>query len=209
MKKARIRKQKQRQKEKNLISKETEEYLVKETDAIPQIKSKQQKSWQKENGYKLRKAHNKAQSKLIDELKVKIRELEAEKKKSENDLAVEKIKTMNYEETLANLRSQLENCENDMKDKDVWAGEVYSNLSSEGKHEYRKAFTLSVPKLKRGTISRLRKQTGINFSNLVEKKTEDMSEIKTKIVDFAKQNTMEVPDKRKAEKGIRYRNASL
>ena len=36
-----------------------------------------------------------------------------------------------------------------------------------------------------------------------------MSDIKKNIVDFARQNTMEVPDKKKAEKGICYRNANL
>ena len=70
---------------------------------------------------------------------------------------------MKYEAKIADLESKLKKNENDMKDNDVWAGEVYSKLSSEGKHEHRKAFTLSVPKLKRGTISRLRKQTGIIF----------------------------------------------
>ena len=70
---------------------------------------------------------------------------------------------MKYEAKIADLESKLKKNENDMKDNDVWAGEVYSKLSSEGKHEHRKAFKLSVPKLKRGTISRLRKQTGIFF----------------------------------------------
>ena len=85
---------------------------------------------------------------------------------------------MNYEANVTNLKSKLEKNENDMKDNDIQAGEVYRNMSSVGKHEQRSAFTLSVPKLKRGTISRLMKQTGIYFSNLIENKTEDMSNIK-------------------------------
>lgn len=207
--KARFRKLKQRKTEKNQGSKETEGNMVDKKAENSPKKSQQNKSRQQEQGYKQRKAHNKAQAKVIDELNAQIKVGETVKKKIEMDLATEKVKTMKLEETVKDLKSKLEKNVNDIHDNDVWAGQVYRNMSAKGKQEFRSAFTLSAPKLKNGTISRLRKQTGINFSNLVENKTEDMSEIKKKIVEFARENTMEVPDKRKAEKGVRYRNASL
>ena len=199
---AKTRKQRHRQREQDLENKETKEHTVAEKAKIPQNKSQPQLSRQKENGDKQRKANNRAKNQTLDELNGMIKELKAAKRKSDDDLVEEKIKTVRYEENIKDLQTKIVENESDMKDNYVWAGEVYKNMSSECKREYRSAFTLSVPKLKRGTISRLRKQTGINFSNLIENNTQDMSDIKKKVVEFARENTMEVPDKRKAEKGI-------
>ena len=210
---ARIRKQKERNRKKNLLeNKENEENTLEENADIPPKKScslPAQKSRQKDYGDKQRKTNRKAKNETIDEMKAKIIELEAAKKQSDDDVVKERIKTKEFESKVNDLQNKIEDIEYDIKDDYVWAGEVYRNMSSEGKREYRKAFTIAAPKLKRGTISRLRKQTGMNFSNLTENNVEEMSEIKHKIVEFAKENTIEVPDKRKSEKGIRYRSASL
>jgi hypothetical protein len=48
----------------------------------------------------------------------------------------------------------------------------------------------------RGTISRLRRTTGLNFSNTTTNSTEEESEVKKKIVEFAKENRIDVPDKK-------------
>ena len=54
----------------------------------------------------------------------------------------------------------------------------------------------------------MRKATGINFSNTVTNNEPQKSDLKFKIEAFDKENTIEVPDKRKFIKGIRYRTAS-
>ena len=46
---------------------------------------------------------------------------------------------MKLEENVEDLKSKLEKNVNDIKDNDVWAGQVYKNMSAEGKHEFRSA----------------------------------------------------------------------
>ena len=80
-------------------------------------------------------------------------------------------------------------------------------MSSAGRKDFRNAFTMANPLLKRGTISRLRRTTGINFSITTANTEEEESEVKKKIVDFAKENTIDVPDKKKVFKGRKVQNS--
>ena len=57
----------------------------------------------------------------------------------------------------------------------------------------------------RGINARLRKNTGINFSIPTANTDGEESELKKLIFKFAEENTIEVPDKKKAAKGVRYR----
>ena len=61
-----------------------------------------------------------------------------------------------------------------------------------------------MPDLPRGTISRLRSATGINFSNPVAIEHGEVSELKKAVEKFAFENSNEVPDMRKEKKQIRY-----
>ena len=85
---------------------------------------------------------------------------------------------------------------------------VYTNLNSDGKRQFRDAFIVASPEMERGTINRLRKNIGINFSIPPTNNEQVESETKKKIEQFALENTIDVPDKRKVIKGIRYRMAS-
>ena len=85
---------------------------------------------------------------------------------------------------------------------------VYPNLNADGKRHFRGAFIVASPQMERGTISRLRKTTRINFSIPPTNNEHVESETKKKIEKFALENTIDVPDKRKIIKGIRYRMAS-
>ena len=91
---------------------------------------------------------------------------------------------------------------------DEWLKPVYKNLTSDGKRQLKEAFIVASDEIERGTILRLRKNTGLNFSIAPQNKDQEKSETKTKIEEFAKENTLEVPDKKKVKKETRYRTSS-
>ena len=86
--------------------------------------------------------------------------------------------------------------------------QLKKNMAFDGKRQYKESVTVSAPDLEKGTIRRLRKETGINFSNPPANNDNEKSELKTMIKKFALDNTIEVPDKRKVKQGIRYRKSS-
>ena len=92
---------------------------------------------------------------------------------------------------------------------DDWVKKVYNQMNSDGKRHFREAFYTASPEIERGTITRLRKNTGLNFSNPPSKNEQVKSETKLRIEAFAEQNTIQVPDKKKVSRGIRYRTSSL
>ena len=71
---------------------------------------------------------------------------------------------------------------------------THRNVSCDVKREFCDAFTAAQPSMKKATISRLRKSTKMNFSNLTAMEEDLERKIKKKIVAFATENTIEVPD---------------
>ena len=92
---------------------------------------------------------------------------------------------------------------------DNWVRTVYSKLSSDGKRQFREAFLTAAPEMERGTVSRLRKTAGLNFSIPPANSEQVKSDTKLKIEKFARDNTIDVPDKKKVSRNIRYRTSSL
>ena len=105
----------------------------------------------------------------LAELDIKLRESESELIRCK-----EKVKQLTDEKE----KEEIEN--------DDWVGKVYKNMNSAGKKDFRNAFTVASHSLLRGTIRRLRRTTGLNFSNTTTNNTEEESEVKKKIVEFAK-----------------------
>ena len=158
-------------------------------------------SSQKEKGEQLRRKNRLERNKEIDELKQKLSE-----SNELNDKKDDKIKELEAEnEQIINknkqLEKKLENCDN-------YLPIVYKNMTSNGRREWRDGFMVASSELERGTISRLRKNTGLNFSIPAVNNEQEKSSLKTKIEEFAMENTIEVPDKRKVKQGIRYRCSS-
>ena len=158
-------------------------------------------SRQKELGEKTRRRHRDEKNQEIDSLKEQIEGFknEVEEKDSKiNELNAQIEKMERNDQTLQN---KLEN-------NDLFIKTSYKNLASDGKRQYRESVIVSEPELPKGTLGRLRKETGINFSIPPANKDGEKSEIKTMIEEFAFDNTIEVPDKRKVKQGIRYRTSS-
>ena len=80
---------------------------------------------------------------------------------------------------------------------DDWLKPVYKSLTSDGKRQLREAFIVASDDIERGTVLRLRKNTGLNFSIAPQTKEQEKSETETKNEEFAKENTIQVPDKKK------------
>ena len=71
------------------------------------------------------------------------------------------------------------------------------------------AYQLGLHEHPKGTTWRLLKNTGINLSKKIATTEGEKSELKTKIKQFATENSNESPDMRNEKKGIRYRHKYL
>ncbi len=160
-------------------------------------------------GQKIRKKNNKLNSKKYEDLVAENNDLKVAQDKHDDMLLELDLRIKELEATEEKLENRIRELENEKETNDEWLCEVYKNLTADGKKQFKTAFAVSSHKLKKGTISRLRKTTGINFSNPLAQNIEEPSETKLKIVEFAKNNTIDVPDKKKYVKGMRYRTASL
>jgi hypothetical protein len=160
-------------------------------------------------GQQIRKKNYKLNSQKYEDLVDENNDLKAAQDKHDDILVELDLRIRELEATEEKLENRIRELENEKEKNDEWLCEVYKNLTADGKKQFKTAFAVSSHKFKKGTISRLRKTTGINFSNPLPQNIEEPSEIKLKIVEFAKNNTIDVPDKKKYVKGIRYRTASL
>lgn len=119
-----------------------------------------------------------------------------------------KIKDLEYREEKS--KQKIIELEKQLKENtDEWFLLLYKNLTPNSRKEIRNVMNVIKPQLQRGTLNRIRQNTGINFSILTVSKDDDESELKKKITEFAKRNTIDVPDKKKFIKGVRYRTTSL
>ena len=146
---------------------------------------------------------------IIDDLRRENNELRGEDVKKTEQLAVLEKKLKISEVELEKANNKIEAWETECKNHDDWVSKVYKSMSVDGRAEFKNAFTVAAPSLKRGTISRLRKTTKLNFSDRTTISNEEESDLKRKIAQFALENTIDVPDKKKFLVGARFKTASL
>ena len=162
------------------------------------------KSRQGVAGAKIRKKNITEKKDIITTLENQIDQQKKELEKNDSynfDLQLQvtelETKVKKRDEIVENLKSQLDTC-------DSWLKMTYKKLGPVGKKEFRTAFNLSIPDMPRGTVSRLRVSTGINFSNGLNVERNGTTELKQDVELFAIENSCEVPDMRKEKKKIRY-----
>ena len=161
-------------------------------------------------GLKNRKKNDMKQKRSLQDLIDENDDLKKAQEKHDDILAELDFKIMELEASEERLKQKIEKLEElNNKNNDSWFKLVYKNLNADGKRHVKNAFAVVAPELDTGTISRLRTNTGINFSNPLPDNKETMSELKLKIIEFAENNTIQVPDKKKYAKGIKYRTSSL
>ena len=228
---ARVRKRIQREKQKNAIvegeqtTDENETRGTKRRDRSIEIQTTSLSvlgvqntnsagpSRQRIEGDKQKKKYDKEKIKTIKELIEETEAFKTTQDKHDDELVEmdfklsETVKELNrYKDKVMQLIEERGKAETENDD---WVGKVYKNMTSAGRKDFRNAFTVASYSLKRGTILRLRRTTGLNFSNTTTNSIEEESELKKKIIEFAKDNTIDVPDKKKYLKGARFRTASL
>ena len=99
--------------------------------------------------------------------------------------------------------------ENNLKNNDSWLNNTYNHMTAAGKREFRAAFQLGASENPKGTTLRLKLNTGINLAKKLTMNTNDETELKEKVTQFAYDNSTPVPDMRKAKKDIRYRHSYM
>ena len=209
---ARLRKKAQRERKKS-EDKENETPEVSQADDSLNNSSTAGPSRQRVEGERLRKKNVKERNQTVKDMTDEINELRKLQDRHDDVLAELDIQlrevNIELEKSKERVKFLESEKENDGVDNDDWVKKVYSNMSLEGRKDFRNAFTVAAPSLKRGTISRLRRTTGLNFSINTTKTTEEESNLKKEIVTFAENNTIDVPDKKKYSKGVRFRTSSL
>ena len=158
-------------------------------------------SRQKEKGEQKRRQNRDEKKMEVDTLNKKVEE-------SGKQIEEKNIQIQMLEAEIEKSKKKQESMKEKMEKGDDWVKPVYENLNSDGKRQFREAFYVASSEIERGTITRLRKTTGLNFSIPPTNNEQIKSETKVKIEAFAEENTIEVPDKKKVSKGIRYRMAS-
>lgn len=175
---------------------------------VPEVCSRQ-----RAEGVKVRRDKKLNNAKTIAELKKENVDLKIAADKHDDELAEVDLHVIEVKQQLASTVARLNALEaekeKDYIENDDWVVKVFTNMSTEARKEFRNAFLVAGPSLKRGTISRLRKTTGLNFSSIPTHNVEEESNLKKKIDSFALENTIDVPDKKKYIAGARFRTSSL
>ena len=157
------------------------------------------RSRQKDVGEKRRRETLRDKNSDIDELHSKVRILEVNNEKLEDEnlgLVIENCE----------LKKKVTALEDDKNEKFTWMKILWKNCTPDLKKELKVAMNASKEELPKGVMNGIRVQTGINFSNPLGASlpTRGSNDLKHKIEDFANKNSFEVPDKKMAKKNIRY-----
>ena len=155
-------------------------------------------------GKKLRKKFLKDKNKTIDDITEEKARLQKQVEKNEDEIFSLQLQVSELEQVVQTKNKKIESLESELGKCDEWFGLTYKKLSSVGKKEFKTAVDLAEADFPRGTITRLRKSVGLNFSKPPTTENNNMTDIKVAIVNYAIENSCEVPDMRKEKKGVRY-----
>ena len=92
---------------------------------------------------------------------------------------------------------------------DVWVKYTLQFMTKQGRNEFYSAARAARDSFPVGTNRRLRKTLGFNASKPGGIPTTEQTALKKEVIAFAAENSVEVPDKDKAARGIRYRKHYL
>ena len=123
--------------------------------------------------------------------------MEREKAEEEREKldAVARVKGVEEENDI--LREKLGEC-------DMWVKSTLELMTPAGRSEFRTAARAAQHTFPLGTNRRLRTSIGLNVSKPGAPTTREDTELMREVVKFAMRHSIEVPDTRKASKGIRY-----
>ena len=155
------------------------------------------KSRQQVQGEKQRRKNQENSRATIAELHNTIARLEVEKAEEER----QKLDALSRAKGLEEERDIYEQ---KLEEGDEWVKATLQCMSAAGRAEFRTAARAAAPSFPVGTNRRLRRTIGLNVSMSGIGASNEDSVLRQAVRDFAVQHSMEVPDARKAAKGIRY-----
>ena len=145
-------------------------------------------------GERLRKLnHDKVKSELKAEKKAN-EEMSKMLKSKEVELKEESLGRIKAETKLKLLQNQIEERELQKLKDDTWIKHVYRDLPPEAAKLFKLAVVNNRHNFEPGTVTRLRKASGINFSQVPAPKTFQQTERAAAIKQFAILNSSEIPD---------------
>ena len=154
-------------------------------------------SRQSKQGLKIRKHNNHEKSALIDELKTAL-------DKSEDESFDKDMKIAELTKQVRETKTENNELKEALKNSDDWLKSTYKFMSPTGRKELRTAAYLAKDEFPRGSLIRIRNNTGLNFSKPPNVQSTEASELEKAIKLFAIENSCEVPDMKAAKKGKRY-----
>ena len=164
-------------------------------------------------GEKVRRAEKVRKSKSMAETVKENEDLKKAADKHDDELAEMDFQLNEMRQKLEKAVTRIKELETERENEYIenndWVPKVYKNMSIEGRKEFKNAFLVASDTFKKGTISRLRRTTKLNFSKIPTNSAESESDLKKKINSFALENTLDVPDKKKYMAGARFRTSSM
>lgn len=154
-------------------------------------------SRQAKYGQMTRKKNNKEKSLEIQNLRESLGRSEDEN--FEKDL---KIAELNNQ--IRNILGENEALKDKLDHADDWIKTTYKYMTPIGRSELRNGAFLAREEFPKGTLSRIRNNTGLNLSKSPTASTTEDTALSKAVKHFAMENSSEVPDMKAAKKGIRY-----
>ena len=167
------------------------------------------KSRQSLSGLLVRRRSNYEKYEAMSNLVENNKELQHENEKMDVSMQEAEVKNMNLKIENKKKDSEIAALKSKLVENDQWLKSTYKYMTSSGKREFKTAHKLASHEHPKGTDYRLRQNTGINLSNKLTVTSEEKSELKKKIEQFAEEHSSESPDMKNEKKGIRYRHKYL
>ena len=152
------------------------------------------KSRQAAVGEKLRKINQERLKAEMKQLKDKNEEISRMLKGSELQLQEESLKRRKAVGRLILQERKFEELKQQRLNDNTWLKFVYRDLPPDVAKEFKKAVVNNRNHFQPGTVTRLRKATGVNFSQVPVPKTLQQTEREAAVKEFAILNSSEIPD---------------
>lgn len=154
-------------------------------------------SRQAKYGQMIRKKNNKEKCLEIEDLKETL-------KRSEDENFEKDLKIAELNNQITAILGEHEALKDKLDHADDWIKTTYKYMTPHGRSELRNGAFFAREEFPKGTLSRIRNNTGLNLSKLPTATSTEDTALSKAVKDFAMENSSEVPDMKAAKKGTRY-----
>ena len=154
-------------------------------------------SRQAKHGLIVRKKNNREKTSEMNSLKSCL-------EKAENENIEKDFQIAELNNKIRELMTENDTLKEKVKHSDDWLKHTYKYMTPTGRSELKTGAYLAKAEFPVGTLSRIRDNTGLNFSKSPIFSSNEGTALKKAVEAFAKENSCEVPDMKAARKGQRY-----